>query len=148
MPVAPLPWPTSCFLDAGHGGFGSVRAQTMPMQPHHIWRQDEATGALAKRTRFCKTTNWRAADIAELDALKVGAGRFSGPILQKTRANLWSVDYSSVMEADSVNNGRIATAFFPFPSKHLRNAVSGQQLRQSTLHGSTPAHAQLRGFGG
>jgi SAM-dependent methyltransferase len=60
--------------------------------------------------RFFAETAWDPADLAGLDVLEVGsgAGRFSQVVLARTGANLYSVDYSSAVEANLANNGAIA----------------------------------------
>lgn len=60
--------------------------------------------------RFFGETLWKPEDLDGIDLLEVGsgAGRFSRVILEKTKANLWSVDYSSAVEANWANNGAIA----------------------------------------
>ncbi len=60
--------------------------------------------------RFFKETEWAADNLAGKDVLEVGsgAGRFSRVVLEKTDAFLWSVDYSSAIEANLRNNGAIA----------------------------------------
>jgi SAM-dependent methyltransferase len=60
--------------------------------------------------RFFAETAWDPSALAGLDVLEVGsgAGRFSQVVLQRTRANLYSVDYSSAVEANFKNNGAIA----------------------------------------
>ena len=60
--------------------------------------------------RLWRETGWTAAALAGLDILEVGsgAGRFSRVILEETRANLYSVDYSTAVDANLRNNGTIA----------------------------------------
>jgi ubiquinone/menaquinone biosynthesis C-methylase UbiE len=67
-------------------------------------------GMTLSRDRFFATTEWDPDELAGLDILEVGsgAGRFSQVILSNTRANLWSVDYSSAVDANLRNNGDIA----------------------------------------
>jgi SAM-dependent methyltransferase len=64
--------------------------------------------------RFFAETGWEPAAIAGLDILEVGsgAGRFSQVILSRTGANLYSVDYSTAVEANLANNGAIAPERF------------------------------------
>ena len=46
-----------------------------------------------------------------------GAGRFSEVVLSNTRAKLWSVDYSTAVDANLRNNGNIAPdRFYLFQS--------------------------------
>lgn len=60
--------------------------------------------------RFFAETGWSAVELDGADVLEVGsgAGRFSRVILEQTRANLHSVDYSSAVEANWRTNGAIA----------------------------------------
>jgi len=60
--------------------------------------------------RFFAETAWSPEELSDLDLLEVGsgAGRFSHVVLGHTRANLYSVDYSSAVEANLANNGAIA----------------------------------------
>ena len=60
--------------------------------------------------RLWRETGWTPAALDDLDILEVGsgAGRFSRVILEETRANLYSVDYSTAVDANLRNNGTIA----------------------------------------
>jgi SAM-dependent methyltransferase len=60
--------------------------------------------------RLFASTGWTPEELDGLDILEVGsgAGRFSRPILERTRANLYSVDYSTAVDANWRNNGAIA----------------------------------------
>src|SRR5436305_10862293 len=64
--------------------------------------------------RFFSETAWEPAALAGLDILEVGsgAGRFSEVVLARTKANLYSVDYSTAVEANLANNGAIAPERF------------------------------------
>jgi SAM-dependent methyltransferase len=68
---------------------------------------DEA--GISKR-RFFAETAWSQEELSGLDVLEVGsgAGRFSQVVLAHTKANLYSVDYSSAVEANLANNGTLA----------------------------------------
>ena len=57
--------------------------------------------------RFFTVTQWNPEDLKGLNILEVGsgAGRFSQVILKHTLANLYTVDYSNAVEANSKNNG-------------------------------------------
>ncbi len=59
------------------------------------------------RVRFFAETNWDKEDLSGKNVLEVGsgAGRFSQIILDHTRAELYSVDYSNAVEANYKNNG-------------------------------------------
>jgi SAM-dependent methyltransferase len=78
-------------------GFQWTRFAATQLHPHsseRLWRE----------------TGWTAAELDGRDILEVGsgAGRFSRVILEETRANLYSVDYSSAVDANLRNNGSIA----------------------------------------
>ena len=64
--------------------------------------------------RFFAETAWHPDELDGLDILEVGsgAGRFSEVVLRRTKANLYSVDYSSAVEANLANNGAIAPERF------------------------------------
>jgi SAM-dependent methyltransferase len=65
-------------------------------------------GQQLSEDRFFATTGWDARRMAGEDVLEVGsgAGRFSRVVLERTQATLWSVDYSSAVEANLKNNAR------------------------------------------
>ena len=73
-----------------------------------------ATIADFSEQRLFSSTKWKPDELAGLDILEVGsgAGRFSRPILQRTKGNLYSVDYSNAVEANLKNNGTIAPERF------------------------------------
>lgn len=58
-------------------------------------------------TRFFAVTGWDKEDLQGKNILEVGsgAGRFSQVVLDDTKANLYSVDYSNAVEANFKNNG-------------------------------------------
>lgn len=64
--------------------------------------------------RFFAETAWDPDTLADLDVLEVGsgAGRFSRVILGRTRANLYSVDFSTAVEANLASNGGMAPGRF------------------------------------
>jgi SAM-dependent methyltransferase len=66
-------------------------------------------GLKLSEDRFFQATGWLAEEMAGQDVLEVGsgAGRFSRVVLGRTDANLWSVDYSSAVEANLTNNEAI-----------------------------------------
>ena len=68
---------------------------------------DKATNIDISKSRFFAETNWDKEDLTGKNILEVGsgAGRFSQIILDFTKANLYSVDYSSAVEANFKNNG-------------------------------------------
>jgi len=59
------------------------------------------------RERLFSVTGWDKEDLSQRNVLEVGsgAGRFSQVVLQHTKANLYSVDYSNAVEANFHNNG-------------------------------------------
>jgi 2-polyprenyl-3-methyl-5-hydroxy-6-metoxy-1,4-benzoquinol methylase len=59
------------------------------------------------KLRFFAQTNWDTQDLAGQNVLEIGsgAGRFSQIVLDYTKANLYSVDYSNAVEANFMNNG-------------------------------------------
>ena len=63
--------------------------------------------SVQSRERLFAVTGWEKEDLSQLNVLEVGsgAGRFSQVVLQYTKANLFSVDYSSAVEANFRNNG-------------------------------------------
>lgn len=67
-------------------------------------------GFRATEQRFFASTGWAPESLAGLDILEVGsgAGRFSKVVLERTQGRLWSVDYSTAVEANLANNGATA----------------------------------------
>lgn len=74
----------------------------------------EGIGGEPSKVRFFAETEWRVEDLAGLDILEVGsgAGRFSRVVLEATDAELFSVDYSTAVEANKRNNGSVAPGRF------------------------------------
>jgi len=70
----------------------------------------EGDGLDLSRKRFFAETHWDKEDLSEKDILEVGsgAGRFSKVVLEHTKGNLYSVDYSDAVTANMKNNGHIA----------------------------------------
>lgn len=68
---------------------------------------DKSSKLDMSKVRFFAETNWDKEDLTDKNILEVGsgAGRFSQIILDNTNANLYSVDYSSAVEANFKNNG-------------------------------------------
>jgi SAM-dependent methyltransferase len=58
------------------------------------------------RSRFFAETSWDKEDLTNKDILEVGsgAGRFTHIVLQETKANLYSIDYSDAVTANYENN--------------------------------------------
>ncbi len=59
------------------------------------------------RERFFAETGWDKEDLSGQSILEVGsgAGRFTQVMLEHTKANIYSVDYSNAVEANFRNNG-------------------------------------------
>lgn len=70
----------------------------------------EGVGGEPSKLRFFAETGWKAEELSGLAILEVGsgAGRFSRAVLEATKARLFSVDYSTAVEANWRNNGAIA----------------------------------------
>lgn len=68
---------------------------------------DKSSQIDASKRRFFAETNWDKEDLTGKNILEVGsgAGRFSQIMLDYTKANLYSVDYSNAVEANYKNNG-------------------------------------------
>jgi SAM-dependent methyltransferase len=66
-------------------------------------------GQTLSESRFFETTGWSAEELDGLNVLEVGsgAGRFTQVVLRRTRAHLWSVDYSSAVEANYKTNSQV-----------------------------------------
>lgn len=73
---------------------------------------DNGSKSISK-DRFFLETQWDKEDLAGKNLLEVGsgAGRFSEVILQYTKANLYSVDYSNAVEANFKNNSEFKERF-------------------------------------
>jgi SAM-dependent methyltransferase len=68
------------------------------------------------KERFFAQTQWDKEDLSGKDILEVGsgAGRFSQIVLDFTKANLYSVDYSDAVSANFKNNGHHGNRFHLF----------------------------------
>lgn len=68
------------------------------------------------KERFFAQTQWDKEDLSSKDVLEVGsgAGRFSQIVLDFTKANLYSVDYSDAVSANFKNNGHHGNRFHLF----------------------------------
>jgi SAM-dependent methyltransferase len=66
--------------------------------------------------RFFAVTGWDKENLKDKNILEVGsgAGRFSQIVLDETKANLYSVDYSNAVEANFKNNGHHNARFHLF----------------------------------
>lgn len=67
-------------------------------------------GERVSERRLFAETGWTPEDLKGIDVLEVGsgAGRFSRVLLDCTEARLWSVDYSTAVDANMATNGKIA----------------------------------------
>src|SRR6185295_3415848 len=67
----------------------------------------EGVAGSPSAARLFAETQWKPEDLAGLDILEVGsgAGRFSRVVLEHTGARLFSIDYSTAVEANLRNNG-------------------------------------------
>lgn len=74
----------------------------------------EGIASSPSATRLFAETGWSPAALEGADILEVGsgAGRFSRVILERTRANLYSVDYSTAVEANWRNNAALGEGRF------------------------------------
>ena len=99
--------------------------------------------------RLFAETGWEAKALEGEDILEVGsgAGRFSRVILQHSDANLFSIDYSTAVEANWSNNAALHRPLRPRSGQHLRHALPGRPVRQGLLLGRPAAHAGLREVG-
>jgi SAM-dependent methyltransferase len=105
--------------------------------------------------RFFGETGWKAEDLDGLDILEVGsgAGRFSRVVLQHTRANLYSVDFSTAVEANFRNNAALGSDRFhlaqasiydlPFPDDRF-DKVFCMGVLQHTPDFEKSVHALIR----
>jgi 2-polyprenyl-3-methyl-5-hydroxy-6-metoxy-1,4-benzoquinol methylase len=68
---------------------------------------DKVSDLDISKKRFFAETGWDKEDLSEKNILEVGsgAGRFTQIILDYTKANLYSLDYSNAIEANFRNNG-------------------------------------------
>lgn len=67
----------------------------------------ELKNSTFSRDRFFAETGWDKEDLSDKDVLEVGsgAGRFTQIVLQETKGNLYSIDYSDAVTANYRNNG-------------------------------------------
>ncbi len=68
---------------------------------------DKANAGSLSYKRFMAATGWDKQDLEGVNMLEVGsgAGRFTQIVLDHTKADLYSVDYSNAVEANYKNNG-------------------------------------------
>ncbi|HEX7905922.1 MAG TPA: class I SAM-dependent methyltransferase [Chitinophagaceae bacterium] len=73
----------------------------------------ESQNSSLSKERFFAQTSWDKEDLGGKNILEVGsgAGRFSQVILDHTKANLYSVDYSDAVTANYKNNGHHGDRF-------------------------------------
>jgi SAM-dependent methyltransferase len=77
----------------------------------------ESNNSISKE-RFFTVTSWDKEDLSGQDVLEVGsgAGRFTQIVLDYTKANLYSIDYSDAVSANYRNNSRHADRLKLFQS--------------------------------
>ena len=134
----------------------------------HQWNKFQTTqidregiGDEPSKVRFFAETEWQPEHLAQLDILEVGsgAGRFSRVILEATDANLFSVDYSTAVEANQRNNGSLAPERFnlsqasiyelPFPDDRFdRTFCLGVLQHTPDFEGSVQALVRKTKIGG
>lgn len=125
---------TQAFFPFKKGAYRFVSAENYTDNFGFQWNQftktqidRESEQVSQSSTRFFKVTAWDKEDLKGKNILEVGsgAGRFSQVILDETQANLYSVDYSSAVEANFENNGHHQGRFYlaqasiyelPFPN--------------------------------
>lgn len=68
---------------------------------------DKSTKLEVSKKRFFAETGWDKEDLSGQNVLEVGcgAGRFTQIVLDFTKANLFSIDFSNAVEANFKNNG-------------------------------------------
>lgn len=73
----------------------------------------ESRGSNQSQERFFTVTGWDKQDLTGYNILEVGsgAGRFSQIVLDETKANLYSIDYSDAVAANFKNNGHHGNRF-------------------------------------
>ena len=76
----------------------------------------ESRNSTQSRERFFAETGWEHEDLSGKNILEVGsgAGRFSQIVLEHTKGNLYSVDYSDAVTANYKNNGHHGERFHLF----------------------------------
>jgi ubiquinone/menaquinone biosynthesis C-methylase UbiE len=76
----------------------------------------ESRNSSQSRERFFAETGWEHEDLSGKNILEVGsgAGRFSQIVLEHTKGNLYSVDYSDAVTANYKNNGHHGERFHLF----------------------------------
>lgn len=101
--------PRFCELDNYTASFGRQWNQFRTTQI-----DGEGIAASPSAARLFAETGWRADELVGADILEVGsgAGRFSRVLLQHSKANLFSVDYSSAVEANWRNNAELGADRF------------------------------------
>ncbi|MES2838438.1 MAG: class I SAM-dependent methyltransferase [Bacteroidota bacterium] len=75
---------------------------------------DKFSGLNFSKDRFFAVTNWDKEDLTNKTILEAGsgAGRFSQIVLDYTKANLYTLDYSEAVEANAENNQNFARATY------------------------------------
>jgi SAM-dependent methyltransferase len=82
-------------------------------QTTQIDNDNDVNSYVQSKRRFFAETNWQDEDLRDQNVLEVGcgAGRFSRVMLERTKANLYSIDYSDAVSANYRNNGHYGKRF-------------------------------------
>jgi SAM-dependent methyltransferase len=142
--------PRFCEIDNYAASFGRQWNQFQTTQI-----DGEGIAASPSAVRLFAETSWKAEELAGLDILEAGsgAGRFSRALLEHTQANLYSIDYSSAVEANWRNNQALAKGRFhlaqasiyemPFPDGRFDKVLCLGVL-QHTPDFEAAVHALIR----
>ena len=101
--------PRFCEIDNYTASFGRQWNQFQTTQI-----DGEGIAANPSAVRLFAETGWKAEELAGLDVLEVGsgAGRFSRVLLEHTRVRLFSIDFSTAVEANWRNNAEFGDGRF------------------------------------
>ena len=91
---------------------------------------DSYSGSNLSYKRFWAQTEWEPSSLENLKILEVGsgAGRFTEVFLQSTKGNLYSIDFSSAVEANFKNNYRFGARL-----KLSQASIYEMPFRQNTF---------------
>jgi ubiquinone/menaquinone biosynthesis C-methylase UbiE len=95
------------------GAYRFVESQGYSANFGYQWKSfkrtqlDKFSGLNFSFNRFFEVTKWKPNELENQNILEVGcgAGRFTQVVLDHTKANLYSLDYSEAVEANYENNG-------------------------------------------
>ena len=105
--------PDNNFFPLKNGAYRFVQDDNYTENFGYQWNKfaetqvDKASNIQMSQQRFFKQTDWEKEDLSGKNVLEVGsgAGRFSQIVLDFTKADLYTVDYSNAVEANYKNNG-------------------------------------------